>query len=393
MNYPEYVKKILDEIVKAGYEAFAVGGSVRDFLLKKESRDYDITTSALPEETAEIFQDYNVIKTGLKHGTVTVIVDRHPVEITTYRIDGDYRDSRRPNRVVFTRCLEEDLARRDFTVNAMAYNDERGLVDLFDGKGDLEQKLIRAVGEPSKRFEEDALRIMRAFRFCSKLDFDIEKNTLDAAESCRHGLLNISAERKSSELEGILLGQGAKKALLLMYQAKIFQVIAPMLTIDTSRLEAITTLPQSFACRMAFCLIGQKHSEEYISTLRLSNAVSSKIKKLISLSETVLDLSNAGKLRRFMSKCGDCFEDALTIRSALGENIDGIKERADKIKKQGDCLCLSQLKADGCDLAELGIRGKEVGGILSRLLELVLDDPTLNERKTLIEIVKEEKNL
>ena len=393
MNYPEYVRRILGEIDQAGYEAFVVGGSVRDFLLEKPSHDYDITTSALPEETAQLFKEYNVIKTGIKHGTVTVVVCRHPVEITTYRVDGDYRDSRHPSKVNFTRCLEEDLARRDFTVNAMAYNDKRGLVDLFDGVGDLKKKLIRAVGDPEKRFEEDALRIMRAFRFCSKLNFDIEEETLAAAESCRQGLLNISVERKTAELEGILLGAGAKKALALMHSARIFEVIAPSLSLDISRFSVISLLPKDFACRMAFCLVGQDTYEEYLSALRLSNAVLSKAKKLIRLSETRFDLPSDRELRRFMSKCGDDFEDVLMIRSALGENINGIKERANKIKKQGDCLYLSQLKADGRVLAELGIRGKEVGDTLSYLLEMVLDNPTLNEQKALIELVKKEKNL
>ena len=216
MNYPEYVKKILSRIEEAGFEAFVVGGAVRDSLLGRPNHDYDITTSALPEETAEIFKDLHVIKTGIKHGTVTVVMSRNPVEITTYRVDGDYKDSRHPEDVRFTRNLEDDLSRRDFTVNAMAYNEERGVVDLFDGIGDLAKGLIRAVGEPQKRFEEDALRIMRAFRFASKLNFNIEGETLAAAKKCRFGLEKISAERKLVELEGILLGRGVKKALSLM---------------------------------------------------------------------------------------------------------------------------------------------------------------------------------
>ena len=172
MNYPEYLKKIINRIELSGHEAFIVGGALRDAMLGREVNDYDVTTSALPFEIAEIFSDLHVIETGLKHGTVTVVADGHPVEITTYRVDGDYKDSRHPDGVRFTKRIEDDLARRDFTVNAMAYNDRRGLVDLFFGKSDLENKIIRAVGDPVRRFDEDALRIMRAFRFSSKLCFD-----------------------------------------------------------------------------------------------------------------------------------------------------------------------------------------------------------------------------
>ncbi len=391
MKYPEYVKKILDAINKAGFEAFAVGGAVRDFLLEKPSHDYDLTTSALPEETAEIFKNYNVIKTGLKHGTVTVISDGHPVEITTYRIDGDYKDSRHPTGVHFTRSLEEDLARRDFTVNAMAHNEKRGLVDIFGGASDLDKRLIRAVGDPRKRFEEDALRIMRAFRFCSKLDFDIEENTLAAAKVCAPRLMNISAERKSAELEGILLGLGVKKALRLMYKAGVFDVIAPMLNLDTARFDGVDALPCDFACRMAFCLIGQKNHEEFIATLRLSNSTSARIKKLIRLSESTLDLPNGKSLRRFMAECGDDLEDVFMIRSALGESVESLRNRAKEIKKQGDCLYLSELKISGRDLADIGVQGKDVGEALSYLLDAVHGDPSLNKRDALLDLIKRRK--
>ena len=387
MNYPEYVKKILRRIEEAGFEAFVVGGAVRDSLLGRPNHDYDITTSALPEETAEIFKDLHVIKTGIKHGTVTVVMSRTPVEITTYRVDGDYKDSRHPEDVRFTRNLEDDLSRRDFTVNAMAYNEERGVVDLFDGIGDLAKGLIRAVGEPQKRFEEDALRIMRAFRFASKLNFNIEGETLAAAEKCRFGLEKISAERKLVELEGILLGRGVKKALSLMQDAKIFEVIAPMITLETSRFSALPSLSRDFACRMALCLVGQEKSDEYLSTLRLSNAVSSKTRRLIKLSEGALDVSTDGKLRRFMSECGDLLEETLQIRAALGEDTARIANRAKLISERGDCLYLSQLRIDGRDLAVMGIRGKEVGEILSKLLSKVHEYPELNDRKTLLSLV------
>lgn len=389
IKYPSYVKKALDRIAEAGHEAFVVGGAVRDAILGRTINDYDITTSATPEETADIFSDLHVIMTGIKHGTVTVVIDHKPIEITTYRVDGDYKDSRHPDGVRFTRNIEDDLSRRDFTVNAMAHNEKRGLVDLFGGKADLEAKLIRAVGEPQRRFEEDALRIMRAFRFASKLGFDIAEETLDAARKCRKGLEHISNERKTVELEGIMLGERVKKALLLMNQTKIFDVIMPDISLDLTRFNSISELPSDFACRMAFCLVGQKSTDVYISSLRLSNAVSGKMKKLVHLAEERLDADSDPTLRRLMSRAGNELGELLAIKKALGENTEGIAERARRIIERGDCLNLKSLAVDGRDLTLMGIGGKEVGEILAVLLEAVLDDPTKNDRLILLDMARE----
>lgn len=388
MKYPQYVKMILNRIEENGHEAFVVGGAVRDTILGRTVNDYDITTSATPEETAAIFSDMHVILTGLKHGTVTVVADGRPVEITTYRVDGDYKDSRHPEGVVFTRSIKEDLARRDFTVNAMAHSETRGLVDLYGGCADLEAGLIRAVGDPKKRFTEDALRIMRAFRFASKLGFEIEESTLLAARECRLGLKSISTERKTSELEGIMLGVGVKKTLLLMKDAEIFEVIAPDVSLDISRLEKVSELPADFACRMAFCLIGQKNAERYISTLRLSNLVSGRIKKLISLGEAALCVEADPDLRRLMARAGGELEHLLEIKKALGEDTEGILERAKKIAENGDCIDLKSLAVNGKDLASMGIDGKAIGETLNKLLDAVLDDPSLNTKDKLLAIAK-----
>lgn len=391
IGYPEYVKKTLNRIEEAGFEAFIVGGAVRDALLGRTVNDYDITTSALPEKTAEIFSDFHVITTGLKHGTLTVVVDGNPLEITTYRIDGDYKDSRHPDGVVFSRSIEDDLSRRDFTVNAMAYNEKRGLIDFFGGKGDLASGLIRAVGEPERRFSEDALRIMRAFRFASKLGFEIEENTLVAAERCRGGLRNISIERKTAELEGIFLGVGVKKALLLMKKAKIFEVVAPDIKLDITRLNVVCDLPSDFACRMAFCLVGEENADGYISSLRLPNSVASRIRKLIKLSENPLDADTDQGLRRLMARAGDELSCLLEIKRALGENVEAIGDRADKIRARGDCLGIKSLAVDGRDLALIGASGKEVGETLEFLLDAVLDSPSLNQRETLLALAEERK--
>lgn len=389
IEYPSYVKKALDRIADAGHEAFVVGGAVRDAILGRTINDYDITTSATPEETADIFSDLHVIMTGVKHGTVTVVIDRQPIEITTYRVDGDYKDSRHPNGVRFTRNIEDDLSRRDFTVNAMAHNEKRGLVDLFGGKADLEAKLIRAVGEPERRFEEDALRIMRSFRFASKLDFDIAEETLAAAKKCREGLKHISTERKTIELEGIILGEGVKKALFLMNKADIFNVIMPDISLDLTRFSGVSELPCNFACRMAFCLVGQKSADGYIASLRLSNAVSGKMKKLVHLAEEKIDTDSDPKLRRLMSRAGNELGELLAIKKALGENTEGIAERARRITERGDCLSLKSLAVDGRDLTLTGTSGKEVGELLAELLEAVLDDPTKNDRQILLDMARE----
>ena len=388
ISYPQYVKKILSRIEEAGFEGFVVGGAVRDAILNRSVNDFDVTTSAFPPETAEIFSDMHVILTGLKHGTVTVICDKNPVEITTYRFDGDYKDKRHPDRVKFTRNIEDDLARRDFTVNAMAYSEKRGLVDLYGGIEDLNARLIRAVGEPERRFTEDALRIMRAFRFSAKLGFEIEPMTLEAARVCREGLREISVERKVAELEGIMLGQYAKKALISMAENGIFEIIAPDIKLDISRLERVSELPFDFSCRMAFCLIGQENADKYISSLRLSNAVSGRIRKLVALASEPIDLDSDPKLRRLMSKAGDALPHLLEIKKSLGENTEGIAERAEIITERGDCLDVKSLAINGKDLSELGIAGKAVGNTLSYLLECVLDRPELNTREALLKLTK-----
>ena len=206
MQLPEYVYEVLQKLNNNGYEAYCVGGCVRDYLLGQCPEDYDVTTSALPEQIIEVFDGYRLLKVGLKHGTVTVIINKHPVEITTYRIDGEYTDHRHPSKVGFTPNLSDDLARRDLTINAIAYNDKVGMVDLYGGAEDLKNGIIRCVGDPMKRFDEDGLRILRALRFASRYGFSIDKETSDAIHRQKFLLSFISAERINSELCGILTG-------------------------------------------------------------------------------------------------------------------------------------------------------------------------------------------
>lgn len=388
MNYPEYVKKILGDISRAGHEAFIVGGALRDMMIGRETHDYDITTSALPEETAEIFSEFHVIKTGLKHGTVTVVIDKNPVEITTYRVDGDYKDSRHPDGVSFARSIEEDLSRRDFTVNAMAYNEERGVVDLFGGEKDLYAKKIRAVGEPERRFTEDALRILRAFRFSSKLSFDIDEITLKATETCRQGLLNISAERKSAELEGILVGDGVEKALTLMRKSRVWEVLSGGIPLFDDEISAIPRLPNDFACRFAFLLINKEGADEFVSSMKLSNSLSHRIRKLKGFAESELNVESDRDLRRLMAAVGDDLFVLAKMKEALGESVDGMRERAEIIKKRGDCLFIKDLALGGKEIAALGAHGKDIGEILENLLEAVYENPQDNTKNMLLQKAK-----
>ena len=234
IKLPTNVLLAISMLEKAGYEAFAVGGAVRDSLLGKEASDFDITTSAFPHETKKVFEGFNVIETGIKHGTVTVIFDGEPLEITTYRIDGEYADNRHPSEVTFTKNVEDDLARRDFTINAMAFNPVRGLVDPFGGAEDLKNGIIRTVGDGEKRFSEDALRILRCIRFASVLGFNIEEKTAVNAKKMVSLLDNVSAERIFVELKKLICGKNAGRILLEFPEiiTKIVPELQPSLGFD-----------------------------------------------------------------------------------------------------------------------------------------------------------------
>ena len=229
IQLPKDVSFILDTYLKNGYQAFIVGGCVRDALLGKTPTDYDICTNALPKETLKLFSDFRIIETGIKHGTVTLLLDSVPYEITTFRTDGDYLDSRHPQSVNFVTNIEEDLKRRDFTVNAMAYNQTDGLIDLYGGQKDLENKIIRCVGNSEQRFTEDALRIMRAIRFCATLDFAIEDETKKSIFKLKSNLLNIAKERINVEFTKTLLSDNTKVYSEYYEIFKLFFKLSPKL--------------------------------------------------------------------------------------------------------------------------------------------------------------------
>ena len=249
MSLPPAVALAISRLESCGFEAYVVGGAVRDAMLGRDVHDYDVTTSASPAQTKAVFADFHTILTGEQHGTVTVVIEGMPLEITTYRLDGDYTDGRRPDSVEFTKNITEDLARRDFTVNAMAYSPTRGLCDPFGGAEDLKLGVIRAVGDPIRRFTEDSLRILRGFRFAARLGFEIEEKTLAAAKSERKRLSAVSAERIGGEILGLLSAERPSHSLALMHSADVLNEIMPgayFETLSGDGFKAVDFIPESF---------------------------------------------------------------------------------------------------------------------------------------------------
>ena len=394
-NMPAAVSTALKLLLDAGHDAYIVGGAMRDMLLGREAHDWDVATSALPSETEQVFAAFPVIKTGLQHGTLTVLVDHIPIEITTFRIDGEYRDARHPEGVTFTRRIEDDLARRDFTVNALAYNDEKGLVDVHGGREDLAAHLIRAVGDPETRFSEDALRILRAFRFMAKLGFAIEEETLEAAVTCRDGLGRISAERVTAELVGLFEGRDAVSALSLMIEHGIFDAIAPDWAAPTFGFSALSALPPVFELRFAYFVRNcPDKGEGLVRHLRLSSKQSSRIRALLGLRSFDFADASEARIRRFVAAAGQ-YADDLAPLFAVGEFFALSAEASEEtirvisdIRRRGDCLTVSALAVDGRALMELGFGGREIGTMLEKLLAAVLEDPARNTRDGLLSLAR-----
>ncbi|MBE6538421.1 MAG: CCA tRNA nucleotidyltransferase [Ruminococcaceae bacterium] len=395
MNYPWQVGKIFEIFEKNGFESYIVGGCLRNMLMGKEPNDWDMTTSALPKETLEIFSSlgYHVIETGMKHGTVTVMIDGLPIEITTFRIDGEYSDSRHPDKVTFTRSLTEDLARRDFTVNAMAYSDKTGLVDLYGGKEDLNAGLLRCVGDPELRFSEDALRILRAFRFASEHGFSIEGETRKAIIKQRDGLRAISRERICSELLRTLMGEFAESAVSEIVALSLMPCIFEGYCDDFAPPSGVIgTLPLRFPTRLAalICNFEDESCDRAISSLKMSNADKTAVKGLLSAVRFLEGKGFDGIItaRRFIQRYGDCVSDAVLLAQLLGADVEEAKKHLEEAEKTVFPHKISELDIGGSDIMELGVSGKGTGEVLSFLFERATEDPALNERSTLIILAK-----
>ena len=421
----------------AGFEAYAVGGCVRDSLLGKNPTDFDITTSAKPEEMKAVFKNEHLIETGIKHGTLTVLMDGEPLEITTFRIDKNYSDNRRPEEVEFTRCLSEDLARRDFTVNALAFNKKTGIIDLFGGVSDLEHGIIRAVGEPDIRFDEDALRIMRALRFASVLGFEIEEKTALSLSKNAVLLRNISAERVFEELKKLLCGENAAK-VLKEHPAPFFEIIPELsllkgfeqhhfrhdLDAFEHTLAVIKNVPPQKNLRLgalfhdiakplcqSFDESGTAHY--YGHAQKSAEIAEAVLRRLKSDSETIKNVSELVRrhedrfepskkaVKRLLSKTNpEFFENLLSLMEAdeMGKKeefrltksvFEEFRSLAAEIVEKEECFSLKNLAVNGADLISAGFEpGKKMGEILETLLEKVIEGELSNEKEALLQFAK-----
>lgn len=384
MKLPENVKYILNELYKNGYEGYIVGGCVRDHLMGKEPHDYDITTSALPEEVKEIFP--HTVDTGIQHGTVTVIIDKTGYEITTYRIDGEYKDNRHPEEVIFTDRLSGDLSRRDFTINAIAYNDVKGYVDLFGGIEDIKRRVIRGVGEPAKRFQEDALRMMRAVRFSAQLDFAIEENTLNALKENADLIRNISIERIREEFFKLILSDHNERLDILL-NSGMTEHFLPEILNKKFDYGKINSLSRDIAVRLAYIFYGIEwgNVKKIMKRLRTDNKSMAAV-TLIS-KYTDYKITDLYSMRKLVSLAGENIKRVIEVMCAV-KNCDSEMyfNMLEEIKN--DCCSLKDLELSGNDLIETGIRGKLVGEALNKALDYVMREPQKNQKDILIDYIK-----
>ncbi len=403
MNLPKQVEYIIDTLETAGFEAYAVGGCVRDYLIGNIPKDWDITTSALPEQTKKLFP--HSFDTGIQHGTITAVIDNTNYEITTYRIDGSYNDFRHPSEVTFTQKIEEDLSRRDFTMNAIAYNKIRGFCDPFGGRDDINSKIIRGVGNPDKRFKEDALRMLRGIRFSAQLNFRIEETTYNSINENACLIKNISVERIRDELNKLLLSPNPDKITELK-NTNLLKNILPFLEEKVyPNCEIIKTLKYLAENKnnlsnisLFYCCLLKDMTKKETETIMKSLKFDTKTLKETSVLNECLRQEigkNPYEIRKFISKISKItFARLLEIKRAIyHENpAELIKiENTDKIFKSiienNDPLSLKELKINGNTLMELGItNGKEIGKILNFCLEEVLKNPAANTRENLIAI-------
>ncbi len=432
MTLPKEIEECLNLLSSNGHKAFVVGGAVRDYIMGRKISDYDITTDALPIETEAVFKGYKIIETGLKHGTVTVLINSMPIEITTFRTEGCYSDGRHPDHVDFTNDIVKDLSRRDFTVNSIAYSPNEGYVDPFGGIDDIRRKTIRCVGDPAKRFTEDALRILRAVRFSSVLRFEIESDTSNALNVLSDNLCLVSKERIRDEFKKLICGDGAFD-VLTKYR-KLIAIIIPEIAktfefdqnnphhdfdLYTHIIKTVASLPADPIIRMAGLLhdigkpdteskdeCGISHfyghatlsaeiAEKILKDLRFSNAEISRAVTLIRNHDGVISETESA-VKRKISKLGyDLFIDLLDLQRAdnASQKLDSsfryehnmaLHSIAQQIKEEKPCLNLSALNIDGNDLIALGYKGKEIGKALSILLDAVLNGESENSKEALI---------
>lgn len=389
MYLPPYIQTALQILKEHGAQGYAVGGCVRDALLGLTPHDYDLAVNVPPEVTEACFIGYKVIETGLKHGTVTVVLEGHNVEITSFRTEGAYTDGRRPDSVYFTADPAEDLSRRDFTVNAMAYAPETGLIDLFGGQEDLRNKVLRCVGVPEQRFNEDALRILRALRFAAALGFAIEENTAAAVHACAGNLRHVSAERIFAELKGLL--KGVHAAAVLKEYRDVMNVCVPALAAlpaedYASAAETAGALRDETLSFAALLLpLGAETAEEACRALKTDNKYRANVKFCIENLHTAFP--TPGFARRFLG-AWDREKCALLIRfrAAYGEETALLQAACGE--KDPPPGTLAQLKIGGRELAALGVTGNAIGETLNALLAMAAEGEIENDPAALLEAAR-----
>ncbi len=440
ITLPKGVADIIKVLNQHGYEAYLVGGSIRDLLIGLIPKDYDIATSATPEEVIGLFK--KTLSVGIKHGSIMVYADETYYDVTTYRYDGEYEKHRYPKNVIFIDDLVEDLRRRDITINAMAYHPEKGIIDPFDGTEDLASRYIRAVGNPVERFKEDALRILRAIRLATYLDFNIEDNTLLAMVETMEGLKFISSERIREEFNGILLSQSPARGIMLLFQLGIMKYVLPKIMpmalfqqfnphhdedVLTHTLSVVSGTPPKLPLRLAALFhdsgkpytfhmdeegighfyghekVSRQLMEETLTLLHYDHKTISTVGKLISYHMVSLNMKNEVKMKKLILNVGEeNLEDLYLLQKAdyaskpkqdeeHKKALDGFHQKLQLILQRGDPLTVRDLAVSGRDLMNLGInQGEEVGRILNLLLEIVFLDPKKNTKEFLLDYAVKE---
>ena len=429
-------KFVIKALKSHGYSAYAVGGAVRDLLLAKTPYDFDITTSATPEQVKKLF--LHTYDTGIKHGTVTVIVNDEHLEVTTYRADGEYKDSRKPETVTLVDDVKVDLSRRDFTINALCYNDEDGLLDLFDGVSDLNNKIIRAIGDPEKRFTEDALRILRAVRFSAQLGFTIEEKTKEAIIACAHLVKNLSVERVTAEIDKIIMSDSPQN-IKMLYDLGVLEYVMPEMCdcfrqeqntrwhiydVGAHTLNVVKNCPKKLYLRYAALMHdwGKPHChgindlgedsfknhagvsyelcKNFTKKYKFSNEQRDKISRLVRYHDREI-LPEKKYIKRAINTVGDdvfldliylkradCLSQNLELTSSRLPYIDTLERLYYEIKENNEGVTLRDLSVTGNDIKNLGYEGKKIGEILNTLLEHVIDNPSDNEKQKLLSLIK-----
>lgn len=438
IKLPEKVKYIIETITEAGFEAYAVGGCVRDSVLGREPDDWDITTSASPYQIKELFP--RTVDTGIQHGTVTVMLDKDGYEVTTYRIDGVYEDGRHPREVTFTPDLKEDLKRRDFTMNAMAYNDKTGLIDIFDGRKDMENRIIRCVGDPEERFREDALRMMRAVRFSAQLGYGIEAATETAITHLAENLKKISAERIQVEIIKLLCSPYPGR-IRSAYELGITKIILPEFdscmetaqnnphhcyTVGEHSIRAMEAVEPDKCLRLAMLfhdigkpatkttdqdgidhfhghpLVSEEMTRKILKRLKFDNQTTFTVTRLVRYHDHYIGETSKAVRRSILEIGEEIFPLLLQVKRAdieaqseylkkeKKEHLETVQKLYEDILRKKQCVSLKELSVSGSDLIrENGMQpGKEVGEVLSYLLDLVIEDPALNQKETLLQRAK-----